>query len=131
MVAERDIPFSIDAVDLTRVRALLASGIASRLSTAERQIETISGERHLTRRAPGDDLTDRERETLHLLAERLPAKEIALQMTISPLTVKRHLRSIYLKLGVSTARMAIDRATDPGILTGPPADSARGDLTSS
>lgn len=52
--------------------------------------------------APPIDLTEREIEVIRLLAEGLANKEIAVQLIISPRTVKFHLDNIYSKLGVST-----------------------------
>ena len=46
-------------------------------------------------------LTERELQVLHLLAEGLSNKEIALALAITERTVKAHLSSIYEKLGVS------------------------------
>jgi LuxR family maltose regulon positive regulatory protein len=52
-------------------------------------------------------LTEREREVLEALFERLTYKEIAENLYISPATVKRHASSIYSKLGVSGRTEAI------------------------
>ena len=47
-----------------------------------------------------DVLTQRERETLELLAEGLTNQKIADALFISPNTVKRHLKAVFEKLGV-------------------------------
>jgi LuxR family maltose regulon positive regulatory protein len=65
-----------------------------------------------------ETLTNRELQILELLAQRLQNKEIAEKLFISVETVKAHLKSIYLKLDVSTRRQAITRAKALGILTG-------------
>jgi LuxR family maltose regulon positive regulatory protein len=52
-------------------------------------------------------LTDRELEILQCLPTRLSVLEIGARMSISPNTVKSHLRSIYSKLGVRTRNEAI------------------------
>lgn len=55
-------------------------------------------------------LTEREREVLILLASGLTNKEIALRLTITANTVKRHLKSLFAKLGVNTRSAASARA---------------------
>lgn len=49
-----------------------------------------------------DDLTDREVEVLHLLAEGMTNKDIAQTLVISVRTVEAHLRNIFSKLGVES-----------------------------
>ena len=62
---------------------------------------------HRARGRPGDadaskaDLSERELEVLRLLAEGLDNREIALNLYLSPTTVKRHVSTIFAKLGVS------------------------------
>jgi LuxR family maltose regulon positive regulatory protein len=63
-----------------------------------------------------EPLTDREREILALLAQRLTDKEIAGRLVISPMTVKRHCSTIYQKLQVGGRREAVDKATRFGLL---------------
>jgi DNA-binding NarL/FixJ family response regulator len=57
---------------------------------------------------PPNGLTTREVEVLRLLAEGLTSAQIAEHLTLSPLTVNTHVRSIYSKLGV-TSRSAATR----------------------
>jgi DNA-binding NarL/FixJ family response regulator len=54
-------------------------------------------------------LTGREREVLRLLAQGMTNREIADALVISTNTVKRHLKSIFAKLGVSTRAAATAR----------------------
>jgi DNA-binding NarL/FixJ family response regulator len=62
------------------------------------------------REAVLDSLTDREREVLVLLARGLTNKEIAHELTITPNTVKRHLKSLFAKLDVNTRAAASAKA---------------------
>jgi DNA-binding NarL/FixJ family response regulator len=71
--------------------------------------------------APADEpileaLTPRETEVLQLLAEGLPNKQIAQQLTISPNTVKFHINSILTKLNAQSRTEAVVRATRSGLI---------------
>jgi LuxR family maltose regulon positive regulatory protein len=61
-------------------------------------------------------LTNREIEILALLAQRLSNREIAENLFISSLTVKKHLSNINQKLSVSSRRQAVEKAKALGIL---------------
>jgi LuxR family transcriptional regulator, maltose regulon positive regulatory protein len=63
-----------------------------------------------------EPLTDREREVLALLAQRLSNKEIAQALAVSPQTVKRHATNLYQKLQVGGRREAVAKATRLGLL---------------
>jgi DNA-binding NarL/FixJ family response regulator len=60
-------------------------------------------------------LTDREREVLVLLARGMTNKEIARDLTITPNTVKRHLKSLFTKLDVNTRSAASAKAISMGV----------------
>ncbi len=64
-------------------------------------------------------LTKREREVLALLAKGLTNGEIGQALVISTNTVKRHLKAIYAKLGVSTRTAATARAMGAEAPAGP------------
>jgi len=56
-------------------------------------------------------LTERESEVLALLARGMSNQEIADRLVITPNTVKRHLKSVYAKLGVHTRAAAVAKYT--------------------
>jgi len=61
-------------------------------------------------RRAGDPLTPRERGILTLIGNGLSNKRVARALEISPETVKSHVKSIFLKLAVSTRAEAVFRA---------------------
>ena len=63
------------------------------------------------------ELTPREVEVVHLLAEGLPNKAIARRLDISDHTVKFHVNSILGKLSAQSRTEAVIRATRMGLIT--------------
>ncbi|MCU1418050.1 MAG: ATP-dependent transcriptional regulator, MalT-like, LuxR family [Schumannella sp.] len=62
-----------------------------------------------------DPLSDRELDVLRLLGSELAGPEISRQLVISLNTLRTHTKNIYAKLGVTSRREAVRRATDLGI----------------
>jgi len=63
-----------------------------------------------------EPLSERELETLHLLAQGLSNQEIAAVMVISLNTVKTHLKNVFAKLGVHRRQEAVTRARELKLL---------------
>ena len=63
-----------------------------------------------------DELTPRETEVLHLLAQGAANKEIARRLAISENTVKYHVNAILGKLGAQSRTEAVVRATRAGLI---------------
>lgn len=55
-------------------------------------------------------LTARERDVLNLWARGMQQKEIAVQLMLSPGTVKKHLRNVYKKLNAHNRVEALTKA---------------------
>lgn len=62
------------------------------------------------------ELTKREAEMLSLIAQELTDKEIAVQLGISPRTVRFHLESLYTKLGSASRTGAVAEAIRRGLI---------------
>ena len=61
-------------------------------------------------------LSEREMAVLALLPSLLSAAEIAGELSVSVNTVKSHIRSVYAKLGATSRREAVLRASERGLL---------------
>lgn len=72
-----------------------------------------SSDNHL----PIEELTERELEVLHLLAQGMPNKEIAAHLVISERTAKFHVSSIMSKLGATNRTEAVSLAAQRGLIT--------------
>jgi DNA-binding NarL/FixJ family response regulator len=56
-------------------------------------------------------ITQRDKQVLTLLVQGCSNKEIATQLHISPLTVKQHLRTLFLRAGIRDGRKRVKLAT--------------------
>jgi DNA-binding CsgD family transcriptional regulator len=56
-------------------------------------------------------ITPRDEEVLQLLVQGCSNKEIAVQLRISPRTVKQHLRTLFLRAGIRDGRKRVKLAT--------------------
>jgi NarL family two-component system response regulator LiaR len=88
-------------------------------ATLTRLLHQVSKEREARRDAQAllDDLTDREREILQLLAEGMRNDEIAQKLFISPQTVQTHVRNLLAKLGVHSKLEAVAFAVKHGSIS--------------
>ena len=78
-------------------------------------------ERRLRARKPregqlDDELTERELVVLRLLDSELSIREMAQSLYVATNTVKTQIKSIYLKLGVSSREEAVEEAHRRGLL---------------
>ena len=63
-----------------------------------------------------ENLSERERDVLRLLATDLDGPDIARRLFVFVNTMRTHTRSIYAKLGVNSRRAAVSRAEELGLL---------------
>jgi DNA-binding CsgD family transcriptional regulator/tetratricopeptide (TPR) repeat protein len=111
-LAEGDEAAKIEA--LAVFDGLGAKPAAERLR-ASLQAEGVSGAR-LRRQRYSAELTARELEVLHLIAEGLSNPAVAERLIISVGTVKAHTENIYTKLGVNNRVQALSRARELHLL---------------
>jgi two-component system, NarL family, response regulator LiaR len=100
------------------VRAAQAGEAIIDPTAAARLVGVLSDADHGRRRtAPLDQLTDREREVLALIAQGRANKRIALELGISEKTVKNHVGHVLAKLGVTDRTQAAVLAVQEGLGT--------------
>jgi DNA-binding NarL/FixJ family response regulator len=113
-------------VSKTAASSELASGIRSVYhgesflspSVAKLLIENYQqGAGTMVSRDPYEQLTDREREILKLLAEGYATREIASMLTVSPKTVEGHKTSLMAKLDIHNRTDLVKYALRKGIIT--------------
>jgi LuxR family maltose regulon positive regulatory protein len=66
-----------------------------------------------------DPLSERELQVLRLLASDLSGPDIARHLVVSLNTLRTHTKNIFIKLGVTSRREAVTRATGLGLLNSP------------
>ncbi|RBM24176.1 LuxR family transcriptional regulator [Prauserella sp. PE36] len=110
------VPFPLVSADPAVVELLTAQ--LGRLGAAERFAARVLATRAaLLSPVPASALlTERERGVLRLLPTLRSFEEIAEDLTVSPNTVKTHVRAIYAKLGVRRRRDAVEAAAERGLL---------------
>jgi DNA-binding NarL/FixJ family response regulator len=99
------------------VRAAQAGEAIIDPTAAARLVHALSDE---DRRSTGpglDQLTNREREVLSLIAQGRANKRIALELGISEKTVKAHVGHVLAKLGVTDRTQAAVLAVQHGLVT--------------
>jgi DNA-binding NarL/FixJ family response regulator len=100
------------------VRAAQAGEAIIDPTAAARLVDVLSGSAPERRAATRlDQLTDREREVLALIAQGRANKRIALELGISEKTVKNHVGHVLAKLGVTDRTQAAVLAVQEGLIT--------------
>jgi DNA-binding NarL/FixJ family response regulator len=110
-----------EPVELLRgVRAVAAGDALLSPSVTRRVIGQFAGRsaqsRPVTPPVPLDQLTDREREVLVLVAEGLSNDEIAGRLVISPATAKTHVSRTMIKLGARDRAQLVVWAYEAGVI---------------
>ena len=101
----------VDAIRLVAAgNALLGSSVTRRL------LERFAEPRPAAPMPALDELTEREREILELLAQGCSNAEIAERLVVSETTVKSHVSAVLRKLGVRDRVQAVIAAYDAGLV---------------
>ena len=100
---------------LSAIRAVTRGGSYFSPPVAKEIVAQIREPRPATEQ-PFKLLSGREREVLHLIAEGLSAKEIAVELSISNKTVEAHRTSMMRKLGVRKATELVRYAVRHGLI---------------
>lgn len=77
-------------------------------STIARKVLTSFSDNKI--KQPVDELTQREKDVLHMLGRGMQYKAIAAELSLSPETIRTHIRNIYEKLQVHTKEEALRMA---------------------
>ncbi len=102
----------VDTTELVRaIRALSSGGSAFDPRSATAVMRTMTGQHNAA-----DELTEREREVLRLLADGLSNTAIGQRLYISESTVKFHIRNLIRKLGVTKRTDAVYVASKRGLI---------------
>ncbi len=102
----------VDTTELVRaIRALSSGGSAFDPRSATAVMRTMAGQHNAA-----EELTDREREVLRLLADGQSNAGIGRQLYISESTVKFHIRNLIRKLGVTKRTDAVYVASKRGLI---------------
>lgn len=101
------------------LQPLVASKLLRHMSPPQKapSPRQVSQAAHPATILPIEDLTERELEVLHLLAQGMPNKEIASHLVISERTAKFHVSSIMSKLGATNRTEAVALAAQHGLIT--------------
>ncbi len=112
----KDIP---PAELVTAVRTVARGDALIAPSVTRRLIERFGRQLTVAADPPGefDRLTEREREVLQLVARGRSNAEIAAELHLSPTTVKTHVSSLLLKLGLRDRVQAVVYAYEHGVIT--------------
>jgi DNA-binding NarL/FixJ family response regulator len=102
-----------DLIDAIRV---VAAGNSLFAPAATQRLLARYGQKGSTEPRSLDDLTERETETLRLLASGLSNAEIAKQLYVSETTVKSHVSAVLRKLRVRDRVQAVIAAYDAGLV---------------
>ena len=96
---------------------VLVLGIRAARTARGSSLAVLPGSLSVRVREPrGPDLSAREQQVLALVADGLPTREIALQLSYSERTVKKVLGDVVVKLGARSRSQAIARAVRQGLI---------------
>jgi LuxR family maltose regulon positive regulatory protein len=121
LIAEGKLPEAVELVDRVLDSSRAGSSVIEarllRALASGDQEAAVAEQQPVARIAAADEeLSERERDVLRLLATELSGPEIARQLFVSVNTLRTHTKHIFTKLGVNTRRAAVRRATELDLL---------------
>jgi DNA-binding NarL/FixJ family response regulator len=121
LIAEGISGYLLKSVD----RKELVSAIRSVHQTPDRMVLSISRESMAQLQGPAEQvLTAKELAILRLVAQALSNSQIATRLHVTEATVKRHLHSVFVKLGAVSRIDAVNKAIAAALITGDARESA-------
>ena len=99
------------------IRTLHSGGTLLQPALTERLLRAVSAAQTTHAAMPAEDLSPRELDVLRLAAGGLSNRQIARGLFLAEGTVKNHMSSVLLKLGVTDRTKAVLRALETGILS--------------
>lgn len=114
--ADGFVPKTASTDELLQALRAVAGGASYLSPSIARRVIDLAGGR---RAGPLGTLTERELEILNLIARGMHPSEVAARLYVSAKTVKNHLTSVYLKLGVKNGAQAVAAAYRQGLVASP------------
>ncbi|MEJ1091300.1 response regulator transcription factor [Microbacterium istanbulense] len=99
------------------IRTLHSGGTLLQPALTERLLRAVSATQTTRAAMPAEELSPRELDVLRLAAGGLSNRQIARGLFLAEGTVKNHMSSVLLKLGVTDRTKAVLRALETGILS--------------
>jgi DNA-binding NarL/FixJ family response regulator len=109
-------------------RLELVAAVRSACAAGDRIVVSVSPDCFGSGAAGSDALSDRERAVLLLVARALSNGQIASRLSVTEATVKRHLRSVFAKLGAVSRIDAVNKAVAAALIP-PPHTAARAEAS--
>lgn len=110
--------YLVKDAEISEIVEAIRAAARGRRTLSPEALEAIIRSKTAPQPHPDDQLSEREREVLHLMASGLKNPQIASELTVALSTVKFHISMIFKKLKVKTRTEAVVRAIELGLIDG-------------